>query len=133
MQGSILSYLCGQPVIQILCSLTAAHPQGRHLRGLAGQYSLSPSGVADIVRRLSEAGVIKETRVANRRHLRLSIPEAELHTLKELFSTQEKIMLQDRVSRFSHRAAEKLEWMDQAYTFYSNIKRRSADPRRLVR
>lgn len=100
----------------------------RHIRELASQYKLSPAGVSDIIRRLKEAGVLTESRQANRRKLSLKLSKLEHECLSSFFLIQQNIKLKERAARFSKNAAKKLLWMDEAYQFYHKLKRDRNDP-----
>ena len=127
MAESVIEYLGSQPILQIVRGLMSSHnqqdPHQLHLRELAGQYSLSPSGVSDILYRLKKAGVLSERRIGNRRCLALNLAEDEIACLEQLFSVYEKRIIEKRSKRFSRRAVEKLKWMDEAYAYYRNLKR----------
>lgn len=95
----------------------------RHLRELADTYALSPAGVSDIIRRLRQIGVLKEARVRNKRYFTLNLSSHEHECLKRFFADVDKSVLESRAKRFSRNAAQKLQWMDDAYKFYRNIKK----------
>jgi len=126
MSDSLLQYLGSQPMMQVVRGLLL-NPEQRHLRDLASQYSLSPSGVSDILRRLKKAGVLTEKRIGNRRCVGLDLSSDEVDCLRHLFSIYENSILRQRSESFSRGATEKLEWMDQAYQFYRTLKRAEHD------
>ena len=96
----------------------------RHIRDLAAEYGMSPSGVSDILRRLQKAGVLKEFKNGNKRAFLLSISDEERNCLREFFRVFERRWLEDRAPSFNKRAKEKLEWMDEEYKFYRDVKGR---------
>ncbi|MBX7143112.1 MAG: winged helix-turn-helix domain-containing protein [Oligoflexia bacterium] len=122
MSRSVLTFLCSQPVMQLIRGLINA-TRPRHLRELAYQHSLSPSGVSDIIRRLRKAGILNEIRQGNRRCFSLRLPPTELDCLRTFFRTFENAMIEQRSARFSANAAKKLEWMDEAYKFYRGVRK----------
>jgi len=121
MSSSLIQLLGSQAIMQVVRGVLLS-PGQRHLRDLAGQYSLSPSGVSDILRRLKKAGVLTEESKGNRRCVSLNLPEAEVECLKQLFSIYENTLLEKRSARFSAGAAAKLKWMDEAYLYYKTLK-----------
>jgi len=126
MSGLLVSFLSSQPMMQIVRGLMMSSGE-RHLRDLASQYSLSPSGVSDILRRLKAAGVLTDKRVKNRRCFNLLLAEEERRCLHELFSIYEKKLIADRAARFSEKAVSTFEWMDEAYHFYNQLKKSRHD------
>ncbi|NDC38394.1 MAG: hypothetical protein EBZ48_10125 [Proteobacteria bacterium] len=127
MPSALIHHLCDQPTLQIIRRLLLS-PEQPHLRDLAKNSSLSPAGVSDILRRLKALGVLTEKRIGNRRCLGLNISAEERDCLSALFREYERASLQRRAARFSQTAAEKLQWMDQTYTFYSRLKSAKHDP-----
>lgn len=123
MSGSVISWLADQPTLRVVRGLLLS-PRPRHLRELAAEYGLSPAGVSDIVRRLAEAGVLRESRVRNRRHFELVVPESERSALLTFFQVSELNFVRERAPSYSRTAAEKLRWMDEAYRFYRGTKQR---------
>lgn len=97
----------------------------RHLRDLADRCALSPAGVSDILRRLRQIGALKEKRLSNKRYFVLDMPPLELECLKRFFTDVDKSVLQARAKRYSRHAVKKLQWMDDAYKFYRDIKKPS--------
>ena len=112
MSGSLIKMLGDQPVMKLVRGLIDSN-EPRHLRELASQYSLSPSGVSDILRRLSALGVLEETKVKNRRCFSLSLPGEEVEVLRQFFRIYEGRIVQERASRFSKGAYERLSAMDE--------------------
>ena len=102
-------------------------PQPRHLRALSSEYSLSPSGVSDILRRLGDAGLTRESRRGNRRYFALKIDPPEREALEAFLKAYENVLIAKRVPLFEKRAAEKLAWMDEAYKFYRGVKKKRYD------
>jgi len=102
-------------------------PEPRHIRDLAVQYSLSPAGVSDIIRRLIKVGVLTEVRRGNKRCFSLNLSEQEHECLKEYFLIFDNTLLEKRAKRFSRNAQAKLIWMDEAYPFYRGVKRSNND------
>ena len=127
MDHSLVKYLGSQPVMKVLRGLLLA-PGPRHIRDLASQYSYSPAGVSDILRRLKKVGALKEVRRGNRRCFALNVPPRDLACLKDFFHAFERALLEERAARFSRVAAKRLQWMDQAYEFYRDVKRSRHDP-----
>ncbi len=123
MDHSLIAYLGSQPIMKLIRGLFVSRSP-RHLRELAAEYSLSPSGVSDVLRRLGRLKVLTETRVGNRRCFSLNLSASEQACLKVFFSTYEQQLLEKRAIRLSQNAEKKLEWMDQAHEFYRAIKRR---------
>lgn len=98
----------------------------RHVRELARDYELSPGGVADILRRLRELGLVKDHRVKNRKGYTLHTSDAETHLLEKLFTLYEQELIARRVPDLEKGAHEKLRWMDEAYRFYKSVKQSHA-------
>ena len=121
MLNSVISHLSGQPTMKILRGLLTS-PRPRHLRDLAAQYELSPSGVSDIIRRLQQSGVLKEVREKNRRCFRLSITAQEFECLKVFFAIHEINLVRQRAPHYSKHAASRLAGMDELYSFYKKAK-----------
>lgn len=119
--ANLAQFLNSQPVFKILFGLLHSS-EPLHLRGLSAQLKISASGVSDILRRLKKAGVLQEKRVQNKRCLSLKISDQEREALELLFTEAEAEWLKKRAKVFSKNAQEKLEWMDQAYRFYREIK-----------
>jgi DNA-binding transcriptional regulator GbsR (MarR family) len=119
---SLIRYLSSQPLFKVLNSLLLS-PYPRHLRDLAREQQLSVSGVSDIVRRLKDEGLIQEKRVGNKNLFSLKLSSNERRSIFPLFQEFQNKALRERASRFAKRAEEKLEWMDEAYTFYRKVKR----------
>jgi DNA-binding MarR family transcriptional regulator len=127
MATSIIKYLGTQSLMRVIRGiLSSSKPP--HIRELAARYSLSPSGVSDIIRRLNTAGVLKEKRKGNRRGFLLDLSVEELACLRSFFLTFENTLLEERAARFSLNAPAKLNWMDEAYVFYRRVKRLRNDP-----
>ena len=123
MKGSLIQLLGSQPLMQIIRSLYLS-PEERHLRDLANQYSLSPGGVSDIVRRLKESGILTEKRIKNRRCFSLALSKDEFRCLEVFFSVYENTLIAERAEEFSRGAADKLQWMDEAFDYYRGLKNR---------
>ena len=119
----LFNYLTSQPVFKIIGGLLLSS-RPRHLRELAKEYDISASGVSDILRRLKDCGVLKEKREGNRRYLSLSLSSSERESLERLFNEAENQRLRERAIRFSKNAEKKLEWMDEAYKFMRQVKKR---------
>lgn len=124
---SIIQFLGNQPLMRVVRGLLHS-PQPRHLRALAVDYSLSPSGLSDILRRLDEAGVLHESRSGNRRLFALKITAPEYKVLEDFFKQYEIAFIESRAPLFERRAVEKLAWMDEAYEFYRGVKKKRNDP-----
>lgn len=122
MQASLIEFLGSQPLMRVVRGLLLS-PQPLHVRDLAARYSLSPSGVVDIARRLKDAGVLKETRRGNKRALSLELTSAERECLKSFFRIAEISLLEERAARFGLNAQDKLRWMDEAYTYFREVRR----------
>ncbi len=119
---SIIELIGSQPLMRVIKGLFVSS-QPRHLRSLAAQYSLSPAGVSDILRRLIDAGVITETWQGNRRCFALKLSPEERSSLEVFFKTLENTLLEKRSLRFSKNAAKKLTWIDESYSFYRGLKK----------
>lgn len=122
MSGSAIKYLGSQPIMTVLRGLMLSS-RPRHIRDLASQYSFSPAGVSDIIRRLNETGVLTEVRQGNRRCFSLNLSALEAACLSDFFSIFQNALLKERSVRFSRNAADKLKWMNQAYEFYRDVKK----------
>lgn len=120
---SFAHHLCSLALLKVTKSL-AFSSRPRHVRDLAAELSLSPSGVEDILRRLKKAGVLKEKRESNRRYVSLDLNSDELECLFKLFEISTRTTLELRAKRLSIGAAEKIQWMDEVYEFYSKLKGR---------
>lgn len=99
MSGTLIEHIASQPLMLILRGLL--FNRQRHLRDLAKQYSLSPSGVSDIIRRSIEFGVLVDKRVGNRKCYALNISTEERAHLRNIFVTYENHALAQRATRFS--------------------------------
>ncbi len=98
----------------------------RHIRDLARDYAASPAGVADVINRLKDAGVVMETRQGNRRLISLKMSERERESLESLFAVYESQRVRTRAKRINRhpdRIANKLKDMDEMYEFYRTTKR----------
>ena len=98
----------------------------RHIRDLARDYAASPAGVADVINRLKDAGVVIETRQGNRRLISLKMSEREREALESLFAVYESQRVRTRAKRINlhpDRVANKLKDMDEMYEFYRTAKR----------
>jgi DNA-binding GntR family transcriptional regulator len=98
----------------------------RHIRDLARDYAASPAGVADVINRLKDAGVVIETRQGNRRLVSLKMSEREREALESLFAVYESQRVRTRAKRINRhpdRIANKLKDMDEMYEFYRTAKR----------
>ena len=127
MPQSLITYLGSQPIFALLRGLALA-PSPRHLRELARAYSLSPAGVTDILRRLKSLGVLKEARQGNKRFFSLALTLEEQRFLDGIFKGYEQQLIAERVARFSKEAPERLQWMDEAYQFFKEVKDERRDP-----
>jgi DNA-binding MarR family transcriptional regulator len=120
---SLISFLGDQPTFKVIRGLLTSN-RARHLRDLATQYGLSPAGVSDILRRLTDAGVLLEERQENRRCFRLNISEEERACLTQFFSLYEITFVKERAPTYSKGASARLVSMDEAYSFYRKVKKR---------
>ena len=125
MSHSIITYLVDQPFMMVLRGLLLSSTP-RHLRDLSAQYSISPAGVSDILRRLKNQGVLKELRVKNKKCYLLDLPEDEKACLRELFLISQKTQIEQRAIRFSRGALAKFTWMDQARDYSRQVKRKKS-------
>ena len=75
------------------------------------------------MRRLKKLGVLQEKKFGNKRQFSLYITPQENECLRLLFQVSKKNDLEKRALRFSKHAAKKLAWMDEAYIFYSKLKK----------
>lgn len=123
MSASITKLLGDQPLMKIVRGLFNA-PEPPHLRALANDYKLSPAGVSDILRRLSEAGLLHEVRIGNRRCFSLILKDSERGVLGAFFRAYEHAFVEQRAPRFSKGALRKLAWMDETLEFYQEVKKR---------
>lgn len=127
MRSKLISYLGSQPILRIVRGLMLS-PEPLHIRELAKRYSMSPSGVSDIIRRLKVCSALKEVRKGNKRCFSLRISQADRAGLEALISALVAAKLEERAQGFSVYAADRLAWMDEAYRFYRSIKRARHDP-----
>ena len=118
--SSISEFLLSQPIFKVIGRLLF---NPCHLRELAKEHGLSASGASDIVRRLKEAGVLREEWKGNKRILSLAVSLDEERMLRNLFRESEKKWAAKRAAKFSKRAKEKLIWMDEAYKFFRKVKK----------
>lgn len=84
--------------------------------------------MSDILRRLKATGAIRETRVGNRRCFSLNLTADERRCLSDFFSVFENATIQKRANRFDRIAAQRLEWMDDTFKFYRDVKMLKHDP-----
>lgn len=119
---TVIEYLASQPTLKIILSLLQDSAAGLHVRALSNLHGISVGGVSDILRRLKDAGLINEEWHGNRRQITLKISPAEEKCLRLLFDESEYRKSRRRALRFSKNARQKLEWMDEAYKFYRNLK-----------
>ena len=120
MSASLIQFIASQSLMKLIRGL-CIEPQ--HVRGLASRYSLSASGVSDILRRLDQCGVLHEERRGNRRYVSLKLTSEDAECLQHLFRSYERSMVAQRSKRLSKRAEEKLKWMDESLRFYRGLKR----------
>lgn len=99
-----------------------------HLRQLVSDCELSPGGVSDILRRLFSLGVLKRERAGNKLLYSLSITDREKILLENLLLSLQSSALEERAKSFSKNALSKFEWMDEAYTFFREVKRHGTKP-----
>ena len=121
MVTSLLSFIVEQPTLNVIRGLLMRN-RPWHLRELANHYGLSVAGVSDILRRLSEAGLLYEERLNNRRYVSLAISKSEKDSLTELFLNYEAVKVQQRSARLGKNAVAKLTAMDEMYSFYRKVK-----------
>ncbi|MCI5064769.1 winged helix-turn-helix domain-containing protein [bacterium] len=126
MVSPLSQYLCDQPFFKVLQGLYYSTAP-RHLRELARDYSLSPSGVSDILRRLRKLNLVREEQVKNRKVYSLTLSDGEAAFLEQLFRLHQNTCIETRAPRFEKFAAEKLQWMDEAYLFFKRAKELNAD------
>ena len=119
-------YLGNLPIFKVVRVLLHATREP-HLRELAAACSLSPGGTVDVLRRLSERGVLRQGRVGNRTTYRLELSKREESVLSELFASYNLEFLESRIETFSRNAAEKLSWMDETYAFFKDVKQGRRD------
>lgn len=116
--------LASMPAIKVVRALTlGAHPMC--LRELVSVCGLSVGGVADILRRLSNSGILSSHRVGNRKCYELQISDRERALMQELETLYDESQLKERAVRFGKNAAEKLKWMDETYSFFQEVKERN--------
>ena len=97
-------------------------PRPRHVRELASVCGLSPGGVSDILRRLRAAGVLRQRVQGNRTCYSLTLSEQERLIFGQLFARCEEARLQERARRLGGNARDRLEWMDEAYAYFREVK-----------
>jgi len=122
MASSLIKYLGDIPTFTVIRALLLSS-KPRHIRDLARQYSISPAGVSDIIRRLQGLGILKESRVANRRCFSLEIPEEERRCLNEFFAMHQIACLRERALLLNKSALKKFCWIDEVRDSYRVIKR----------
>lgn len=122
MEEPIVRYISDLPLMKVLRAFVV-RPKPRHLRELATVCGLSPGGVSDILRRLSDLGVLEATKHGNRKCYSLNISPQELGCLRRLFALDQESRLKERAERFSQNAAEKLAWMDETWGFFREVKK----------
>lgn len=123
MSSSLSQYICDAPFMKVLRGLYCSS-KPRHLRDLTRSYDLSPGGVSDILRRLDHLQLVKMVKVKNRKYYTLQVTKEEENLLSVLFASYERALVLERRERFQKRAAQKLEWMDEAYRFFKNVKQK---------
>jgi hypothetical protein len=126
MDHLLVSYLAQDLTFKIVRGLISDRAP-RHLRDLARDYAASPAGVADVINRLKDAGVVIETRQGNRRLISLKMSDRERESLVSLFAVYESQRVRTRAKRINRhpdRIANKLKDMDEMYEFYQMAKRR---------
>lgn len=126
MEHLLVSYLAQDLTFKIVRGLFSGGAP-RHLRDLARDYAASPAGVADVIKRLRDAGVVIETRQGNRRLINLKMSERERESLASLFAVYESQLVRTRAKRMNRhpdRIANKLKDMDEMYEFYRAAKQR---------
>jgi len=126
MEHLLVSYLAQDLTLKIVRGLFSAGAP-RHLRDLARDYAASPAGVADVINRLKDAGVVAETKQGNRRLISLKMSEREREALASLFAVYESQLVRTRAKRINRqpdRIANKFKDMDEMYEFYRTAKRR---------
>lgn len=122
MPRSLSVLLASLPLMRLVRGLLLS-PRPRHLRDLAARNALSPAGVSDMLKRLSRAKVLIESRHSNRRYFSLKISTEERHCLESLFKHYENYLISSRSRKFSRNAATRLEWMDETYEYYRLVKK----------
>ncbi len=127
MKGSIFDYLANQAFFKVLRGLYL-HRGSMHLRGLVRRYTLSPAGVADILQRLRNLGLIHESTVGNKRMVTLNLSSEDRSFIEMFIALHEKRSITRNITLYQHRAAEKLAWMDAAYTDMQTLKEPYAHP-----
>jgi len=84
------------------------------LRELVDLTGLSPAGVQDVLRRLSEQKVISSRPKANRILYTLSLNEHEKEFLEQIIKEQNKSEIKNRAKVFSKRRVNAISWIDEA-------------------
>lgn len=126
MFNSLLLYLFDDLTLQIIRGLLI-DPTPRHIRGLARDYSASPAGVSDIVRRLKAIGVVQERTDKNRRQLSVTVEDREKRVFLKLFAEYERHRVVRRallMNQQSNLLQQKLHDMDELYRFHRRAKKR---------
>ena len=121
MHNSFAKYLGDLPLMRVMRVFMTSQNE-LSLRSIVAATGLSVGGTADILRRISDAGVIKVRTVANRKCYDLNLSDRERSLLRLVISLHNETWLQERAERFSLNAAEKLEWMDDTYSFFKQVK-----------
>lgn len=119
---SLIHQLTSQPFFKVIGSFLNS-PEPRYLRELSKELGLSPAGVSDAIRRLKKIGVLKEKKIGNKKFFSLELIPEERECLSLFFKESEKRTLEKRARRFSKHAQQKLQWMDDTYEFYRNLKK----------
>ena len=122
MQRSLIKLLGDQAVMRVIGSLVKSS-KPLHTRSLSARNSLSPAGVSDIIRRLKQAGLLKQSKRKNAKCFTLDIKRAEIECLKSFFAAYQIACLEARAAVLSRTALAKLSWMDESYIFYKRLKR----------
>lgn len=125
MSHNLSQYLCEMPFMRVLRGLYSEQ-NPVHLRELVRRYDLSPGGVADILRRLEELGLLVVQNYKNRKLYSLKLREDERQALSALFKLYEADFIARRKKTLERNATKTLKWMDETYVFLKKAKRLNA-------
>lgn len=118
MAGQLTEFLLRQNwmrVLQALRSVPAGRPlrRERSVRELVDLTALSPAGLSDVLRRLSDQQVVQRKRRGNKLFYSLNLNVREEKLLAEIAGSQVQRNLQTRAAIFSKRRKEAVGWIDQ--------------------
>lgn len=118
---SLIGLIGDQATFKVLRALLLSF-EPPHLRDLATVCNLSPAGISDILRRLKQRGVLRESRQKNKKHYSLIISAEERDCFQHFFELYEKFYVQVRAHDYSKSSLSRLAWMDETYSFFKSVK-----------